>query len=80
MLCRAEFINENDDGQELLIANHEVCGPDDHRQPCLISKITEETAALTTYLNARPAPWSDVAGKYDLDFGQVIHYQKPRLE
>ena len=72
------YINENDDGQFLLIANHEGCGPDDQRQPYLISKITEDAAALTTYLNAKPAPWSEVAGTYDMDFGHAIPYQHPQ--
>ena len=70
------YINDNDNGEFLLIANHEGCGPDDQRQPYLISKIIEDTPALTTYLDAKPAPWSDVAGTYDLDFGQAIPYQK----
>lgn len=70
-----KYINDNDDGQFLLIANHEGCGPDDSRQPYLISQVTEDSAALTTYLSAKPAPWSDVAGSYDLDFGQAIPYQ-----
>ncbi len=72
------YINDNDDGQFLLIANHEGCGPDDHRQPYLISEIIEDTASLKTYLNAKPVPWSDVAGTYDLDFGQAIYYQSPQ--
>ncbi len=72
------YINKNDDGQFLLMANHEGCGPDDQRQPYLISKITEDTTALTTYLTAQTAPWSDVAGTYDIDFGQAIPYQKPQ--
>jgi len=42
-----------------------------------ISKITEDPAKLTTLLTARTAPWSDVAGTYDLDFGQAMPYQKP---
>lgn len=28
-----DFINANDNGKFLLIANHEGCGPDDQRQP-----------------------------------------------
>ena len=27
---------------------------------------------LTTYLAAEPAPWSDIAGTYDLDFGHLF--------
>lgn len=69
------YINDNDNGEFLLIANQDGCGPDDQRQPYLISKITEDTPALTTYLSAKPAPWSDVAGTYDMDFGQEIPYQ-----
>lgn len=72
------YVNQNDDGQFLLIANHEGCGPDDERQPYLISKITENSATLTTYLSAQPAPWSDIAGTYDLDFGQAILVQQPQ--
>lgn len=69
------YINDNDNGEFLLIANHEGCGPDDQRQPYLISKVIEDTPGLTTYLDAKPAPWSDVAGTYELDFGQAIPYQ-----
>lgn len=91
------YINQNDNGLFLLIANHDGCGPDDKRQPYLlvypipfyvtswaitnllsISKITEDSTTLTTYLNAQTAPWSDIAGTYDLDFGQAIPYQKPQ--
>ncbi|KAK0508611.1 hypothetical protein JMJ35_008887 [Cladonia borealis] len=72
------YINQNDDGQFLLIANHEGCGPDDERHPYLISTIAENSATLTTYLSAQPAPWSDVAGTYDLDFGQAVLVQQPQ--
>ena len=27
---------------------------------------------LTTYLAAEPAPWSEVAGSYDLDYGHLV--------
>ena len=30
-----QYINENDNGRFLLIANHDGCGPDDRRQPYL---------------------------------------------
>ena len=42
-----------------------------------ISNVAEDAAKLTTHLTAQPAPWSDVAGSYDLDFGQAIPYQNP---
>lgn len=28
--------------------------------------------SLTTYLDAEPTPWSDIAGSYDLDFAHVL--------
>ena len=42
-----------------------------------ISNIREDTATLTTYLTAQPAPWSDVAGTYDMDFGKAIPFTRP---
>ena len=42
-----------------------------------ISNIREDTTTLTTYLTAQNAPWSDVAGTYDLDFGKAIPFQRP---
>ncbi|KAI4226097.1 MAG: hypothetical protein LQ349_006940 [Xanthoria aureola] len=65
------FINEAKDERFLLIANHDGCGPDDERQPYLITDIRDDAARLTTYLTAQPAAWSDVAGTYDLDFGKA---------
>ena len=65
------YINENDDDRFLLIANHDGCGPDDQRQPYLITKVTEDTQDLTTFLTAQVAEWSEVAGTYDLDFGKA---------
>lgn len=37
-----------------------------------ISKIREDEPKLTTLLTASPAPWSEVAGTYDLDFGKAL--------
>ncbi|MCJ1458011.1 hypothetical protein MMC28_008380 [Mycoblastus sanguinarius] len=71
------FINNSDNGTFLLIANNAGCGPDDQRQPYLITKVTEDTTSFTTYLTAQTAPWTDIAGTYDLDFGQAIPYQQP---
>ncbi|KAL8977887.1 MAG: hypothetical protein Q9205_006403 [Flavoplaca limonia] len=65
------FINEAQEERFLLIANHDGCGPDDERQPYLITDIREDKAKLTTYLTAQPAAWSDVAGTYNLDFGRA---------
>ena len=41
---------------------------------CRITSIKEDIPSLTTYLAAEPAPWSDVAGSYDLDF---VHLTAP---
>ena len=65
-------INQNENDKFLLIANHDGCGPDDQRQPYLITKVTEDTKDLTTFLTAQVAAWSDVAGTYDLDFGKAV--------
>ena len=43
-----------------------------------ISKILENTTKLTTHLTAQPAPWSDVAGTYDLDFGRGVPFNSPQ--
>ena len=43
-----------------------------------ISKTTEEAAIFATYLKAQLAPWSNVGGTYDLDFGQAVPYQTPQ--
>ncbi|KAL8897321.1 MAG: hypothetical protein Q9207_007269 [Kuettlingeria erythrocarpa] len=66
------FINKEQENKFLLIANHDGCGPDDERQAYLITNIREEQDSLTTFLTAEKAPWSDVAGTYDLDFGRAI--------
>ena len=75
-------INEKDEDRFLLIANHAGCGPDDERQPYLISKVTRGVSKGTDgkkkweiFFAATPAPWSDVAGTYELDFGKVTPFQ-----
>lgn len=40
-----------------------------------INSIREDGVSLTTYLAAQPAPWSDIGGSYDLDFGHVMAYR-----
>ena len=42
-----------------------------------ISNIKEDVSTFTTYLTAQPAPWSDVAGTYDMDFGKAIPFTRP---
>ena len=42
-----------------------------------ISAIREDATSFTTYLTAQTAPWSDVAGTYDMDFGKAIPFQRP---
>jgi hypothetical protein len=43
---------------------------------CKFSSVTEDITAFTIHLTAQVAPWSDIAGTYDLDFGQVTPYQQ----
>lgn len=43
-----------------------------------ITNIKEDRGSLTTFLTAQTAPWSAVAGTYDLDFGKAIPYKKPQ--
>ncbi|KAL8687877.1 MAG: hypothetical protein Q9218_006073 [Villophora microphyllina] len=71
------FINQAPEKKFLLIANHDGCGPNDERQPYLITKVQEDSAKLTTHLTAEKAPWSDVASTYDLDFGKAVAIKKP---
>ena len=40
-----------------------------------ITKITEDESTSTTHLTSQTAPWSDIAGTYDLDFGQTSLYK-----
>lgn len=42
-----------------------------------VTSIREDNVSLTTYLAAEPAPWSDVAGTYDLDFGHMVTRPEP---
>ncbi|KAL8953271.1 MAG: hypothetical protein Q9222_000876 [Ikaeria aurantiellina] len=70
------FINQAPEKEFLLIANHDGCGPQDERQAYRISHVQEDQAKLTTYLTAQPAPWSEIAGTYDLDFGRAIKTQQ----
>ncbi|RPB16449.1 hypothetical protein P167DRAFT_481120 [Morchella conica CCBAS932] len=65
------FINEDEDGSFLLIANHDGCGDADQRQAYTISKIDNEEASLMTILTAKVTPWSEIAGTFDLDFGSA---------
>ena len=37
-----------------------------------ISNIHEDDSKRTTFLAAKSAPWSEVAGTYDLDFGKAL--------
>ncbi|KAI5845067.1 hypothetical protein DFP73DRAFT_584651 [Morchella snyderi] len=65
------FVNEDEDGSFLLIANHDECGDADQRQAYTISKIDNEEASLMTILTAKVTPWSEIAGTFDLSFGSA---------
>ena len=49
-------------GEESLIKLHSV------------TNIREDDASLTTFLTARPAPFEDVSGTIDVDFGYITPY------
>ncbi|KAL9011588.1 MAG: hypothetical protein Q9173_003576 [Seirophora scorigena] len=66
-----QYINEANEKQLLLIANHDGCGPADERQPYKVSSVTEDSADLTIAMKSTVAAWSEVAGSYDLDFGKA---------
>ena len=80
-----DFINGSEEKIFLLIANHNGCGPDDERQPYLITNIREDAKRRTTYLTAQVAQWSEVAENWDLDLGQAStkisgsHYRRGRF-
>ena len=72
------YINEREEDRFLLIANHEGCGPQDQRQPYLITKLTEDSKGLRFLLTARVTSWFDVAGHYSVDFGKALPDAKSR--
>ncbi|MCJ1260649.1 hypothetical protein MMC22_000511 [Lobaria immixta] len=71
-LKKWSFIKDSEEERFLLIANHDGCGPDDERQPYLITNLREDKSTLTTFLTAQVAQWSEVAGNFDIDFGKVV--------
>ncbi|MCJ1423465.1 hypothetical protein MMC29_001348 [Sticta canariensis] len=77
-LQKWSFTNQREDKNFIFIANHDGCGPDDERQPYHISKIREDAKTLTTFLTARVATWSEVAGTYTMDFGRVLPHSRTR--
>ncbi|KAL8726096.1 MAG: hypothetical protein Q9166_006933 [cf. Caloplaca sp. 2 TL-2023] len=70
------YINEDDEKQFLLIANHDGCGPADERQPYKVSTVMEDAADLTIKMQTQVAQWSDVAGTYAIDFGEMVPQAK----
>ncbi|KAL8952231.1 MAG: hypothetical protein Q9222_001845 [Ikaeria aurantiellina] len=65
------YINEDDDKQFLLIANHDGCGKVDQRQPYKVSAVLEDVADLAIKMTTSVTRWSEVGGTYDLDFGKA---------
>ncbi|KAL8646780.1 MAG: hypothetical protein Q9210_005935 [Variospora velana] len=66
-----QYVNEDEDKQFLLIANHDGCGPADERQPYKVSSVIEDAADLTIAMKSTVAEWSDIAGSYAIDFGNA---------
>ncbi|KAL9595556.1 MAG: hypothetical protein Q9219_006376 [cf. Caloplaca sp. 3 TL-2023] len=73
-----QYINEDDDKQFLLIANHDGCGPDDERQPYKVSNVMKSSKDLTIGMKTTTTQWSEVAGTYDLDLGKASLSQSPQ--
>ena len=44
-----------------------------------MSKVTDDAANLAIEMTTTIAPWSEVGGTYDIDFGQAIPYKKPTV-
>ncbi|KAI9802720.1 MAG: hypothetical protein M1825_002742 [Sarcosagium campestre] len=74
------FINEEEDLKFILIANHAGCGPDDERQAYTITNVDQVEGTLKTLLSAVPAPWKEVAGTFDLDFGKISRPKPQRRQ
>ncbi|KAL8653595.1 MAG: hypothetical protein Q9226_003789 [Calogaya cf. arnoldii] len=74
-LKTSQYINEDDDQQILLIANHEGCGPAEQKSRIRVISVTEDSADLTIAMRSKVIKWSDVAGLYDLDFGKAALQQ-----
>ena len=72
-------INKKKEDKFILIANHDGCGPDDERQSYFITKVTPDRKTLTIFLTAQPAPWSEIAQTYDIDFGHALRFADPNL-
>ncbi|KAL8787172.1 MAG: hypothetical protein Q9213_002388 [Squamulea squamosa] len=70
------YINEDDEKQFLLIANHDGCGPADERQPYKVSSVTEDSADLTIRMRTQVTEWSEVGGSFKLDIGSMVPQAK----
>ena len=45
-----------------------------------VSRVTDDPTNLAIDMTTTVASWSEVAGTYDIDFGQAITYQKPAAQ
>ncbi|KAL8707777.1 MAG: hypothetical protein Q9220_007229 [cf. Caloplaca sp. 1 TL-2023] len=72
------YINEDDDKQFLLIANHDDCGAADQRQLYKVSQVLEDTADRAIKMKTSVTQWSEIGGTYDLDFGKVTQQSSTR--
>ncbi|KAK2765672.1 hypothetical protein FQN54_008528 [Arachnomyces sp. PD_36] len=65
------YINEETDLQFLMVTNHDGCGPEEERQVYRITDVDNRDPGLKVVLSATPAPWKEIAGNFDLDFGKA---------
>ncbi|KAF8428321.1 hypothetical protein EV426DRAFT_337351 [Tirmania nivea] len=68
-LTKWAYINEKEEDEFILIANHESCGPSEERIPYLISDVKND--GLVTYLTAKKEKWENISGKFVIDFGKA---------
>jgi len=64
-------LNEKDENQFLMIANHPSCSDPGQRQPFKVSNIVTNEKTKTTHLKAAAAEWKKVASDWNMDFGKA---------
>ena len=63
-------MNFNENRTFIMIANYAGCGPDNTRQPWLVSNVNYDPMNLVVYLNATKKSWPEIAHTFSLDFGK----------
>ncbi|KAA8908672.1 hypothetical protein FN846DRAFT_906091 [Sphaerosporella brunnea] len=66
------WVNENSTNQFLVVVNHEGCGEDAQRAAYRVTDVNTDEASLMTKLTAVAAPWQNITGTFEMDFGKVV--------